>query len=263
MLPPEQRRIGFVFQTPTLFPHLNAEENILYGGERRGQANIDPVVKSLDLAPLLGRNVASLSGGEMRRVALARAIVSNPRVLFLDEPLVGLDERKKEELFTYIARAVNDASVPAIYVTHARDEITTLADRVLGMVNGRISGWLAAPLRLKATVVGVEGEAMKVLLDGAKADETDAIFSCPAMARVGERVGIGFQEGGYFLSPDRSQMSNAIITLPCRYTVEEQGTFSVFDQKIDLSWPATSKPPEHSWLSLLRVFTRPEPADSL
>jgi molybdate transport system ATP-binding protein len=147
---PDQRRIGFVFQEPRLFPHLSVADNIAYGARRRARPDLVPgLVARLGLADLLSRRTDGLSGGEARRVALARAMASAPDILFLDEPLAGLDGVRRDEVLALIAGTVRAAGLPALYVTHDAAEIAAVADRVLRLEAGRVAGWAPAPQRLR------------------------------------------------------------------------------------------------------------------
>lgn len=261
-IPSEDRRIGFVFQSPALFPHLTVEGNLRYGAKRREVSTFEAVVESLDLAPLLDRGIAGLSGGEARRVALGRALASNPAVLFLDEPLVGLDSARKSSFLPYIARAVGEARVPALYVTHTRDEVTALADRVLGLSDGRLTGWRTPPARLHATVTSTTAGLMRVLIDGAQPG-TGADLSLPLLAREGERVGLGLPAESLMVSVERPGRTDALATLPA--TVTESGTLltlNVFGQSLTLPRSGGHATGSTVWLSILRVLPRPEPNDS-
>ncbi|MGC8202434.1 ATP-binding cassette domain-containing protein [Aliiroseovarius sp. PTFE2010] len=151
--PVEARRIGFVFQDARLFSHMSVAQNLAYGARRRrvAQTRIDDIIQALDLAPLLGRAPAGLSGGEARRVALGRAMASGPQLLLLDEPLSGLDSARRAEILPYIARASDSLGLPVIYVSHAGREVDFLADRLLRMSEGRSLGWEHPPLALPAT----------------------------------------------------------------------------------------------------------------
>ncbi|QDY69013.1 ATP-binding cassette domain-containing protein [Qingshengfaniella alkalisoli] len=138
--PIHKRRIGMMFQEPRLFPHLNVEQNLLYGAGRAG-ISVDacrPVFDALGLAPLLPRRVQGLSGGEQRRVALGRVLATKPSLLCLDEPLTGLDDATKHELMPFIARAIASIHCPALYVTHDMDEVRALAGQVIRIRDGRI-----------------------------------------------------------------------------------------------------------------------------
>lgn len=124
-LPPEARRVGYVFQDRRLFPHLTVRQNLLYG-RRDGAAPIEPMLELLGLAPLLERWPANLSGGEAQRVAIGRALLSDPRVLLFDEPLSHLDRGRREEILAMIARLRDETGLPMLYVTHDASEIERL-----------------------------------------------------------------------------------------------------------------------------------------
>jgi len=141
-IPVRARGIGYVFQDLALFPHLSVEQNVQYGisrldaSERR--ARTDAVLESFRIAHLRGRKPGEISGGERQRVALARALVTDPRLLLLDEPLAGLDAPTKSKIVDDL-RAWNSAHrIPILYVTHDREEVFALGERVLALEKGRI-----------------------------------------------------------------------------------------------------------------------------
>ncbi|KWS04474.1 Molybdenum transport ATP-binding protein ModC [Lysobacter capsici AZ78] len=133
-LPAHRRHIGYVFQDARLFPHLDVRRNLLYGlrGEvrRAPRFELDAIVDLLGIGPLLQRGTAGLSGGEMQRVALGRALLSQPRILLLDEPLSMLDMNRRDELLPYLQRVRDETSLPMIYVSHYPDEVRRIADEV-------------------------------------------------------------------------------------------------------------------------------------
>jgi molybdate transport system ATP-binding protein len=138
-LPVQRRGVGYVFQDLALFPHLNAEENIGYGlaGEERKQRT-NEILESFRVTHLRERKPREISGGERQRVALARALVTDPCVLLLDEPLAALDAPTKAKMIDDL-RAWNRAhEIPIIYVTHSREEVFALGERVLVLENGRL-----------------------------------------------------------------------------------------------------------------------------
>ncbi len=141
-LPPEQRRIGYVFQEGRLFPHLNIRGNLSYGMKRRGEngqlASFDHVVGLLDLEYLLNRHPSSLSGGEKQRVAIGRALLSNPELLLLDEPLASLDATHKNEILPFLERLRGYSGIPIMYVSHNMEEIVRLADVMVLISEGRV-----------------------------------------------------------------------------------------------------------------------------
>lgn len=260
-VPPEGRRIGFVFQSPALFPHLTVAGNLAYGARRRDVTSTSGIVEALDLGPLMGRAVRGLSGGEARRVALGRALASDPGVLFLDEPLAGLDDARKADLLPYIGRAVSEARVPALYVTHSRREITTLADRVLGLEAGRLTGWQRPPDRLVATVREVSGSQMTVEIDGAEAGEGRLVLS--RIAEPGEKVGLGLARDTLLLSAANPGRSDARIVLPATVIETDTGpALEVCGQRIGRPPVGLHAMGARLWLSVLDVMARPEPRDS-
>ncbi|MEP0563552.1 MAG: ATP-binding cassette domain-containing protein, partial [Paracoccaceae bacterium] len=259
-LPPEARRIGYVFQNNTLFPHLDVAGNISYGARRREVRSYDAIVDALELGALMNRSVVGLSGGEARRVALARCLASNPAVLFLDEPLAGLDGARKSEMLPYIARAVGEAQVPSIYVTHSMDEVTTLADRVLGLSGGRLTGWRTSPARLLATVTAVSDGVMRVAIDGASGEPNSgqvAEIALPLIAGVGERVELGLPIESILLSAQDPGRSDALATLPATVTQSEGGLgVDVFGQSLVLPKAGPYAIGSMIWLTILRVLPR-------
>lgn len=130
-VPAHRRRIGYVFQDARLFPHLDVRHNLLYGF--RGIAREQPrfalpaIVELLGIGALLPRRTDGLSGGELQRVALGRALMSQPRILLLDEPLSMLDMHRREELLPYLQRVRDEIALPMIYVSHYPDEVRRIA----------------------------------------------------------------------------------------------------------------------------------------
>ena len=267
-IPPEDRRVGMVFQEPALFPHLSVARNIGYGARRRRVVATDAIIEALDLAPMMAREVTSLSGGEARRVALARALASDPAIMLLDETMSGLDAQRKADFLPYLARAVTAARVPTIYVTHAADEIATLADRVLALRDGRSAGWLTPPMRLLAKVVGTAaGGGMTLRVEGASEADIDGTLTVPVRAPAGERVGLGLLPDALHVSVDYPGEGSAMVVLPATLeTSEDRADRAVLKVLGQALVPPTQMrlPRGHQrlWLSILRVFPRPELGDS-
>ena len=142
-LPARRRRIGYVFQEPRLFPHLSVENNLLYGWRRAPAASNrigrDRVIDLLGLAPLLARRPATLSGGEKQRVGLGRALLAQPRLLLMDEPLAALDRDRKADVIPYIEQLRDVFGLPVVYVSHAIEEVARLADHVVLLAGGRVT----------------------------------------------------------------------------------------------------------------------------
>jgi molybdate transport system ATP-binding protein len=139
-VPAHQRRVGFVFQHSALLPHLSVEQNLRYGWQRVGgtAAEYAQCVEQLDLAPLLQRVIGQLSGGERQRVALGRALLTRPDILLLDEPLAALDAARRSEILGVLERLKQTTTIPFLYVTHAVDEMSRLADYLVLMKGGRV-----------------------------------------------------------------------------------------------------------------------------
>ena len=142
-VPPEQRRLGYVFQEGRLFPHLSVRNNLLYGHRRAPARDVETtateIIDLLGIGHLLGRRPASLSGGEKQRVAIGRALLAHPRLLLMDEPLASLDAARKEEILPFIERLRDHLRLPIVYVTHDLGEIIRLADTVALLTDGRVT----------------------------------------------------------------------------------------------------------------------------
>jgi molybdate transport system ATP-binding protein len=145
-VPAERRRIGYVFQDARLFPHFNVRGNLCYGLKRSAHSTdragaaigFDEVVSLLGLTSLLERRPHQLSGGERQRVGLGRALLSQPRLLLLDEPLASLDEARKEEVLPYLEALREKLALPMVYVSHQFEEVLRLATHVVLMDAGRV-----------------------------------------------------------------------------------------------------------------------------
>ncbi|MBF0110908.1 MAG: molybdenum ABC transporter ATP-binding protein [Magnetococcales bacterium] len=185
-LPTHRRPLGYVFQDSPLFSHLSVAENLRYGLRRIRQSKwtahgiatpshlaFDPVVDLLGLRHLLQRHASGLSGGERQRIAIARALLTQPRLLLMDEPLAALDLARREEIMPFLERLHGELDIPVLYVSHAPDEVARLADHLVVLDRGRslASGPIATilsrldlPIRLGEDV-GVVIEASVAQLD--------------------------------------------------------------------------------------------------
>jgi molybdate transport system ATP-binding protein len=141
-LPPEKRRIGYVFQDGRLLPHLSVRANLVYGMRRTPAhlrfVQLEPVVELLGIGHLLQRRPAKLSGGEKQRVAIGRALLTSPALLLMDEPLASLDAVRKDEVLPFIMRLSRKFAIPILYVSHALDEIVALATHLVVLEDGRV-----------------------------------------------------------------------------------------------------------------------------
>jgi ABC-type molybdate transport system ATPase subunit len=179
--PPQERRVAYVFQTLALFPHLNAEKNVAYGlnsmPREERSARVQEILMAFRVDKLRARRPAEISGGERQRIALARSLVTQPRVLLLDEPLTGLDAELKASILDDL-RAWNTARrIPILYVTHSREEVDALGERVIAMDHGRVlsegtpTQVLEAPRRKRlAQAAGFENLLSGTVMDLREAD---------------------------------------------------------------------------------------------
>ena len=139
-LPAHRRHVGYVPQDVALFPHMNVRRNLLYGRHPGLSPELDRVVGMLEIAPLLDRHVTDLSGGERQRVAVGRALMSGPSLLLLDEPLAAVDVPLRRRILPYLLRVRDELRIPIVYVSHDREEAEELADVVVTIDQGRVSG---------------------------------------------------------------------------------------------------------------------------
>ena len=141
-IPTRHRNIGYLFQTLALFPHMTVRQNIEYGlaqrdaGERQARSN--EIAESFGIAALLDRRPGKISGGERQRLALARSLVTRPKALLLDEPMSALDRSTKSKILDDLRKWNESRAVPILYVTHEREEVYALGDRVLVLEAGKI-----------------------------------------------------------------------------------------------------------------------------
>lgn len=140
-LPPEARRVGYVFQEHLLFPHLTVRRNLLYGRERRPRdarpVEFDRAIEVLELAGLLDRLPHTLSGGQRQRVALGRALLCGPELLLFDEPVASIDEDLKVRVLDYVEQVVREWQIPTIYVTHDLREVDRMAQWFVLVEHGK------------------------------------------------------------------------------------------------------------------------------
>lgn len=139
--PAHRRRVGYVFQEGRLFPHLTVRQNLMFGrrfAPRAGAARLADVVDLLGIAALLPRRPSRLSGGEKQRVAIGRALLANPRILLMDEPLASLDTGRKDEILPYLERLRDEAGLPIVYVSHTAAEVARLATTIVLIADGRV-----------------------------------------------------------------------------------------------------------------------------
>ena len=133
-VPPEKRNVGYIFQEARLFPHMSVKANLLYSHRSRAAdnpINFQQVTGLLGIGSLLARRPKNLSGGEKQRVAFGRAVLSNPDILLMDEPLASLDEGRKDDLLPFIRQLNAEFSLPILYVSHSRAELEALTPNII------------------------------------------------------------------------------------------------------------------------------------
>ena len=209
-VPPQQRRIGYVFQDTRLFDHLDVAQNLAYGHKRANAAPevLKKVVDALDLPGMMSRRVGALSGGEKQRVAIGRALAMDPELLLMDEPMSGLDQIRKDEILSYIARAVDTMGCPAIYVSHERRETAMLADHIMQVADGHAT----EPVRCGTVMQGEirdtgDGNLPTVFIGGCET-------RLPVCGDVGSRCQVRVDEAGIILCASDPGVSTALANLP-------------------------------------------------
>ncbi len=178
-LPTHRRRVGYVFQDARLFPHLTVRQNLTYGRffAPKGGEDFDRVVDLLGVGALLSRRPGGLSGGEKQRVAIGRALLSNPALLLMDEPLAALDEPRKAEILPFLETLRDVTRVPILYVSHSLAEVARLATTVVLLRGGQVaqSGPVAEVLAdpASAAVVGPReaGAVLSVTVSGTPGED--------------------------------------------------------------------------------------------
>ena len=241
----QKRGIGYVFQSLALFPHMSVEENVGYGISRLPAAersqHLAKILEAFHIARMRGRKPGELSGGEKQRVALARSVITNPRVLLLDEPLTGLDAGLRLSILEDLRSWNAEHRIPILYVTHNREEVDAIADRVVSIVDGRMgeSGTprevLDAPRSLElAQAAGFENlfagrvveerpadGVMRVALEGGESELEVPLGT----AYVGETVQVAIHAGDILLAAQLPYGLSARNVLPGTIeSLETRGT---------------------------------------
>jgi molybdate transport system ATP-binding protein len=193
-LPTHKRPLGYVFQEASLFPHLTVAGNLRYGMNRVAPATrrveLSQAAGLLGIGHLLERMPAGLSGGERQRVGIARALLTSPRLLLLDEPLASLDQKRKLEILPYLERLHDELDIPILYVSHAPEEVARLADHLVLLDQGRAvaSGPITDTLARLDLPVAMEDDA-SVVIQGAVAGH-DAHYGLLTLDLPGARVSL-------------------------------------------------------------------------
>lgn len=239
-IPPHQRRIGYVFQEPRLFPHLSVQQNIDYGRPRPLHtlpSVYAPALEALGINHLLHRAIIDLSGGEAQRVALARALLSNPQIILMDEPLAALDAARKDELLPYLRAFMAEAGLPVFYVSHAMEEVAQLADNLVVLREGKVvrSGPLGEMLADPEAVsdIGVREAGALLRVTVAKQDAGDGLSQLltsagtlylPQVSQLeGTTMRVRVKASDVILSKDNPDGLSALNILRCTVKAVHQG----------------------------------------
>jgi molybdate transport system ATP-binding protein len=232
-LPAHRRAIGYVFQDANLFPHLSVRRNLEYGQRRipaaQPQVALEQALELLGIGHLLERLPASLSGGERQRVGIARALLTSPRLLLMDEPLASLDLKRKLEVLPYLERLHQELEIPVLYVSHAPDEVARLADHLVLLEEGQVraSGPLKETLLRADLPFALEDDA-EAVIDGRVVGHdpayqllelhlpgSDARLRLPhAALPVGHGVRVKIKARDVSLSLQRAEGSSLLNLLP-------------------------------------------------
>ncbi len=139
-IPTHERRVGFVFQNSVLFSHLNVRDNLLFGYQGRtataDAVDISHVIDLFDLTHLLDRDPRTLSGGETQRAAIAQAVMGHPQLLIMDEPMSGLDHRRRRDAILYLENLDDLLNIPILYITHSIQELERLVSHLVVLEDG-------------------------------------------------------------------------------------------------------------------------------
>ncbi|MEM7261406.1 MAG: molybdenum ABC transporter ATP-binding protein [Planctomycetota bacterium] len=185
-LPPSERRCGLVFQDARLFPHFDVERNLRYGYPKNGRwITFEEVVELFELRSLLAARPRDISGGEVQRVALGRALLAQPKALLLDEPLAGLDAVRKRQILPFLRQLRDRANIPIVYVTHDLRELLHLTEEITLIRDGVITH------RGHYRDLVVEGGAIDVLAHSGLVNVHEGTIETPRTVRLGPAVSDG------------------------------------------------------------------------
>ena len=194
-VPPHRRSLGVVFQEASLFAHLSVRDNLEYGQKRVKPGSdvnfsLPEIAELLGISGLLERSPHQLSGGERQRIAIARALLANPKILLMDEPLAALDLKRKLEILPYLERLHRELAIPIIYVSHAPDEVARLADHLVLLEAGKVvaSGTL-------------NNVSSRIDLPGTFADDAGVVIeACVAEHEADDLTRLEFAGGAIYVS---------------------------------------------------------------
>lgn len=230
-IPVHRRRVGFVFQDARLFPHLTVRQNLEYGRRfvprEQGGPRFGAVVEMLDIGHLLSRRPATLSGGERSRVGIGRALLAQPALLIMDEPMAALDAPRRREILPYLERVRGAAGIPIIYISHTMAEVARLATTLVLIDAGRVvrCGPVAQVLADPVAAAGLDrreagavlaARLVRVEPDGLLRVSTEAgeLLVPDTGARDTEGLRVRVRAQDVILSLERPQRTSALNILP-------------------------------------------------
>ncbi|MRJ23463.1 molybdenum ABC transporter ATP-binding protein [Pseudomonas haemolytica] len=236
-VPAHKRALGYVFQEASLFPHLSVRANLEFGLKRipRQQRRVDmaQATELLGIGHLLERHPQHLSGGERQRIGIARALLTSPRLLLMDEPLAALDSKRKSEILPYLERLHDELDIPVLYVSHAQDEVARLADHIVLLSDGKAlaSGPIGETLARLDLPLALGDDAGVVITGSVIAYDahyqllTLQLPDCPLQIRVahaplavGKQLRVKVQARDVSLSQQAEEHSSILNRLPVTVT---------------------------------------------
>ena len=236
-VPAHKRALGYVFQEASLFPHLSVRANLAFGLKRipRQQRRVDmaQATELLGIGHLLERHPQHLSGGERQRIGIARALLTSPRLLLMDEPLAALDSKRKSEILPYLERLHDELDIPVLYVSHAQDEVARLADHIVLLSDGKAlaSGPIGETLARLDLPLALGDDAGVVITGSVIAYDahyqllTLQLPDCPLQIRVahaplavGKQLRVKVQARDVSLSQQAEEHSSILNRLPVTVT---------------------------------------------
>lgn len=227
-VPTHQRQLGYVFQEPSLFPHLSVRGNLEYGAKRlppdRRRLQLEQVAALLGLRGLLARDPAGLSGGERQRVAIGRALLTSPQLLLLDEPLAALERRSRAGILPYLERLHDELRVPVLYVSHAADEVARLADHLVLLEKGSVQA--SGPIVEMLTRIDLplaHGDDAEALISAAVTGHDDE-YDLTYLEFAGGRFAVPYKE----LAPD-TRVRLRVLARDVSLTLRRQSDTSILN----------------------------------
>jgi molybdate transport system ATP-binding protein len=243
MLPPFRRRLGMIFQQPSLFPHLSALDNVLYASPTGNRAEAVELLERFHVAHVSHRKPLQISGGEQQRVAIARSLAAKPRLLLLDEPLPGVDSLTRASVLKDLVDYQKEHEVPYLYVTHNRVEALRLGGRAILMDRGKIVTYgvaeevFSSPSSTEASkIIGTDNVFSGTLLAHRKQEglsEIDlggvSLFSTPSQLPVGTPVAVTIPSTEIIVSVDKVARTSAqnFLSGRIRQIFDKNGAFEV------------------------------------